>query len=125
MIDPTLLGVLKLSALVVLWGLMAAAVLPLAALGIYVVADKLKLRWLADPVQNALGRLLSLQPLARIVMNIQGGAALTVLGLWSILAMQAGAPIGKVILGTPLLIPFGLWRLWVGVGMARRLKTDR
>lgn len=94
--------------------LVVAAVAPLLLLGLYVLTDYLGLR-VAGRIIRLTVRLLALQWSVGGLVNIVAGLALSALGIWMAVEVH---PLGARLLGG-FLVPFGLWRARLGVGVLR------
>ena len=120
----SILYIMKLTALIGLWFVMAIILSPIIALAIQVLFEKLRFRILANLAEKILGLLLSIQWIINITSNIVGGLAVILLGTWGILAMMSGAPLTKVIIGSPITIPIGIWRIWIGIKLICRQRAE-
>ena len=93
--------------------LIALAVGPLLLLAVAVTCNALG--WtLGDRLLSATVHLLSLQWRVGAILNVIVGVGLVGLGLWMAWHVHALVPRMAAAL---LLIPFGLWRAWRGVGI--------
>ena len=99
---------------ILLFVLIAAAVLPLVALGVVVIADRLG--WAASGrLLDLASRLAQVQWVIGGVLSVVVGAALIAVGAWLLFASFAW----EARLAVVLLVPFGLWRIWRGVSVLR------
>ena len=98
-------------------GLAIVAVAPLLLLGVYALANAVGIRS-ADRLLGPLIGLVQVQWGVAALVNLGGGLALAGLGLWTL------AQPGTLALAGLALIPFGLWRCWIGIGLIRALRSD-
>lgn len=101
---------------VLVWLLIGIAVGPLLLLGIYAIASYFGLG-IADRILALTARFLALQWFSGGVLNAVGGIALAALGVWAVLHFE---PLLHRLLAA-LLVPFGLWRTYLGVAVLRAL----
>ena len=94
--------------------LIGAAVLPLLALVVYIVASALGLGF-ADRILDATKALLTAQWNIGGVLNIVAGAAIIALGIWCVVTVEPA--VAKVL--CLALVPLGIWRLIRGVRIIR------
>ena len=94
--------------------LIVIACAPLLLLGLYLLADALGFSKVAERLLDACSAFLTLQGYTGGIVNLLGGLALAGLGIWGI-----GHSAGLMVLLPALLIPFGLWRSWLGIRVLR------
>jgi hypothetical protein len=100
--------------------LIAIACAPLLLLGLYLLADALGFSTVAERLLDACSAFLTLQGYTGGIVNLLGGLALCGLGVWGI-----GHAAGLMLLLPALLIPFGLWRSWLGLCVLKSMhETD-
>ncbi|MDP9990054.1 putative membrane protein [Variovorax boronicumulans] len=105
---------------VFVWLLIGIAIGPLLLLGLYAIASYFGLG-IADRILALTGRFLALQWFSGGVLNAVGGIALAALGVWAVLHFD---PLLHRLLAA-LLVPFGLWRTYLGVAVLRAIsKTE-
>lgn len=104
---------------VVSYALIAIAIAPLLFLGFYLLAHALGLHKAAERILDACSSLLILQGITGGLVNLLGGLALAALGLWFFLQTRG---LGSVL--PALLVPFGLWRSWRGLGLLIKLRQS-
>lgn len=120
---------LKPLIITALYVLVAIAILPLVVLGLYVIADRLGLRRLSNGLLDLCGALLSAQWLTGGIVNLLGGLAICGLGLWALNHLWheavSGAGVSVIDALGPVLVPFGLWRVWRGVSVLAAMRKTR
>ena len=94
--------------------LIGIACAPLLLLGLYLLANVLGFGKVAERLLDACSAFLTLQGYTGGVVNLLGGLALASLGVWGI-----SHSAGLMVLLPALLIPFGLWRSWLGIRVLR------
>ncbi|SKA98299.1 hypothetical protein SAMN06295879_2559 [Agreia bicolorata] len=99
---------------ILLIALICAAVLPLLALVVYIVASALGLGF-ADRILDATVALLTAQWSIGGVLNIVAGAAIIAVGIWCAVNLEP-ALVKALCL---VLVPFGIWRLVRGARILR------
>lgn len=99
--------------------LIAIACAPLLLLGLYLLADTLGLSKTAERLLDACSAFLTLQGYTGGIVNLLGGLALCGLGIWGI-----GHSTNLMLLLPALLIPFGLWRSWLGIRVLRDISQS-
>ena len=99
---------------ILLVALICAAVLPLLALVVYIVASALGLG-IADRVLDAIMALLTAQLRVGGVLNIAAGAAIIAVGIWCAVTLEPA--LTRVL--CLVVVPFGIWRLIRGVSILR------
>lgn len=92
--------------------LIGIAVVPLLLVGLLALASYFELK-VADRLLGLLGGLMTLQWLTGGVLNVVGGLAIAALGVWAVLRHE---PLWQQ-LAAALLVPFGLWRVYLGAGV--------
>lgn len=98
--------------------LIAAAVIPLAALGAFAIADRLG--WtVAGRLLDLTSGLLRVQWVIGAVISVVIGVALIAVGAWLLFTSLAWE---ARIAGVPLMA-FGLWRIWRGASVLRSGKN--
>lgn len=99
---------------ILLFVLIAAAVAPLVALGVFAIADRLG--WAgAGRLLDLTSSLMRAQWVIGGVISVVIGLALIALGVW--LFLRSSAWEGRV--AGVVLVPFGLWRIWRGILVLR------
>ena len=94
--------------------LILIACAPLLLLGLYLLADALGFSKAAERLLDACSTFLTLQGYTGGIVNLLGGLALCGLGVWGI-----NHAAGLMVLPPAPLIPFGLWRSWLGIRVLR------
>lgn len=89
--------------------LIVAAVSPLVLLALFAVGDYFKVP-LAERILDLISCAFKMQSFVGSLVNILGGIAIIVLGIWAVSHAQSGI----LVMGAATLIPFGLWRLLKG-----------
>nr|WP_278377008.1 hypothetical protein [Brucella anthropi] len=89
--------------------LILAAVLPLVLLALFAVGDYFKVP-LAERMLGSIYCAFKMQSFVGSLVNILGGMAIMVLGIWAV--SHAQSVIFQI--GAATLIPFGLWRVLKG-----------
>lgn len=98
----TLIGILS-------YVLIGVVVAPLLLVGLYALSSHFKLT-IAERILDLVFRSLMIEIVIGGVVNIVGGLALSGLGVWATLNLT---PLGYRLL-LALLVPFGLWRTFIG-----------
>lgn len=97
--------------------LILIACAPLLLLGLYLLADALGFSKAAERLLDACSTFLTLQGYTGGLVNLLGGLALAGLGVWGI-----SHAAGLMVFLPALLIPFGLWRSWLGIRVLKDMR---
>ncbi len=106
----TIIGIIAITAIAV----------PLALLLLYALANALKLPF-ADRILAGAVHALVLEFAVGTFMNIAGGIVIVSLGLWA--AVDLPRPSYRLL--ALLILPYGLWRIWLGVAVSLPAKRQK
>lgn len=104
---------------ILLFLLIAVAVLPLLLLGLYAAASYFELQG-AERILDATVQFMKVQWITGGVLNVGGGVALCMLGIWAFLHFD---PLLQRVLGL-LLVPFGAWRIVRGMAVLKGFAAE-
>ena len=102
------------------YGLIVAAVAPLALLAVYVVLSRLKAPF-AERMLDALMGAFHVQMVVGAVVNVIGGSLILALAIW--IMNRPNASVLTWLSGS-LVILLGVWRLCRGLSLARAIQAN-